>query len=255
MKKTLITLLAMGMAGLSASAQHFYRSIDVSTGNLYSFVVANLASAGINYLTDNMLVDNYYSYTTSTIDVAGAPDAKVKNYSITGVTARDAFNDITAGGRLGYQSYNPSTFNWCVYGSAHYKLNQFKTQLSSADLLARHRVQQVKVGGGFMVSIGDFESHTRVLIDAGVRYNIPIGYKGVCGDDAGDVINSGLSSRYSVRFGGTSWLQGIGVWAEVPHYNLFKSGGAYMPSPKVKMYSFGLVYSISPWKTKEAYDK
>lgn len=253
MKKLIMTLMLGIMVSGYSNAQHFFRRIDVSSSNLYSFVVANLASGGINYLTDGMLIDNYYSYTMGALDVKGYPDAKYKNNDIIGITARDVFNDITGGLKLGYQSHNKGFFNWCIYGSGHYKLNQFMTQMSSVDVLDRHRLQRVAVGGGAMVSLGDFENNkTKVILEAGLRYEMPIGYKGTFGTEVKDVINSGLSSHFAIRFGGTSGLQGLGVYADILHYNLLKSNN--VTPRELKMYSFGIVYSISPWRTKKAYE-
>lgn len=252
MKRIIITVILGIIISSFSNAQHLFRRIDVSNSNIYSFVVANLASGGINYLTDGMLIDNYYSYTLGTLDVNGYPDAKLKNNDIIGISARDVFNDISGGIKLGYQSNNKGSFNWCLYGSGHYKLNQFKTQMSSTDILDRHRLQRIAVGGGAMISLGEFERKTRVILEAGLRYEIPIGYKGTFGTEMKDVINSGLSSHFAIRFGGTSGLQGLGVYADIPYYNLLKSNNGL--SGELKMYSFGIVYSISPWRIKKAYD-
>lgn len=243
--KKIVLIAALALLSMRMSAQHFYHRLDVSTNNIYTFVAANLATAGLNALTDDMLFDNAYTYTYYDL----SPNSiKIKSRDIAGLTARDIFSDIMVGAKLGYQSFNPGNFNWGVYGSAHYKINQFGTEVS--DVVTNHNIQKAMVGGGLMFTLGNIESNTRVIIEAGLRYDIPLSYKGSFGTETKDVLNGGLSSHYAIRFGGTSWLQGIGVYADIPHYNALKDAVGC----KLKMYHFGIVYTISPWKLKEAYD-
>lgn len=244
MKKTTL-IVALALLGMKMSAQHFYHRLDVSTSNIYTFVAANLATAGLNALTDDMLFDNAYSYTY--YDLSPSSINK-KTKDIAGLTARDLFSDVMVGAKLGYQSFKPGNFNWGVYGSAHYKINQFGTEVS--DAVTNHNIQKAMVGGGLMFTLGNIESNTRVIIEAGLRYDIPLSYKGSFGTKTKDVLNSGISSHYAIRFGGTSRLQGIGLYADIPHYNALRSA----VGRNLKMYHFGIVYTISPWKFKEAYD-
>lgn len=243
--RKIILMVALTLSCFKMSAQHFYHRMDVSTSNIYTFVAANLATAGLNALTDDMLFDNAYSYTYYNLS---SNTLKTKMRDITGLTARDLFSDVMVGAKLGYQSFSPGSFNWGVYGSAHYKTNQFGTKVS--DAVSNHCIQKAMLGGGVMFTLGNIESNTRVIIEAGLRYDVPLSYKGAFGTETKDVLNSGLSSHYAIRFGGTSWLQGIGVYADIPHYNALKDAVGC----KLKMYHFGIVYTISPWKLKESYD-
>lgn len=252
-KKHFLLSVLLITVTLQAGAQHFYYRLDLSSSNIYAFALSNLATAGLNRAANRMLFDNYYSYTIHDLS-SPTRDVNVKNYSPVGITARDAFNDVGGGLRLGYNSFNPGSVNWAVFATAHYKLNQFKTQLTGLDdPVLRHRMHHVAVGAGVMLSLGGIESPSRVILEAGVRYNIPVGYAGPFGTKANDVLNSGISTHYALKFGGFSKLQGLGVWADIPHYNMLKNGGEYLPGGKLKSYSFGIVYTITPSRVKDSY--
>jgi len=234
---------------ISATAQNLYYRLDVGTNNIYSFAAANLATAGLNALTDKMLFDNAYTYTyLSTSD-----ELKANGYNVAGMTAREIFSDVTAGGKIGYQSFNPGSFNWGVYGSVHYRVNQFKTIFKGTADEVHNSVQRLLLGGGLLLNIGDIESNTRFVIEAGMRYEVPLNYNRLYGQNVSDVLNSGLSSHFALRINGNGLLQGLGVYADIPHYDLFKKTSGYSNSPNLKMYTFGLIYTITPWKIRDMY--
>lgn len=251
MKKFLSLITALTL-GVQAEAQHFYYKLDVGTSNIYSFAVANLATAGLNTLVDGMLFDNAYTYTylQTSNNTYGI---ETKNYDIVGITARDIFSDITAGGKIGYQSFNPSNFNWGIFGSAHYRVNQFKTTIQGIDETFHNDVQRLLLGGGLMFTFGSLESSTRFIIEAGLRYEMPLRYNRADGQKVSDIINSGLSSHYAIRINGNGALQGLGVYADISHYDLFKNTEYLLNVPNIKMFTFGLIYTITPWKVKSLY--
>lgn len=248
MKKITLTFL-MAYAMIAAKAQNLYYRLDIGTKNIYSFAAANLATAGINALTDRMLFDNAYTYTY----LSGSNGLETKGYNVAGMTARELFSDFTAGGKIGYQSFNPGSFNWGAYGSAHYRINQFKTSIGSQSDFIHNDVQRLLLGGGLLLNLGDIESSTRFLIEAGVRYEMPVGYNRLEGRKISDLLNSGLSSHIALRINGNGILQGLGVYADIPHYNLFKDLGGQSGTPNFKMYTFGIIYTITPWKIREMY--
>lgn len=242
--KSVLTFSAMSGAMLSISAQNFYHRIDLASNNIYTFVASNLISAGLNSTTDDKLIDTSYQYTyvnTSGTDMK----TSVHGYDIAGLTARDIFADVTAGAKLGYQSFNPGSFNWGIFGSAHYRVNQFKMEMN--DLEGRHNIHRLGLGGGLMFTFGSIERDSRVIVEAGVRYNIPIHYNGQWGDKASDILNSGISSHFAIRIGGFNVLQGIGVFADISHYNLVKNSASIPQRMKVRPYTFGITYTIMPW--------
>lgn len=96
------------------------------------------------------------------------------------------------------------------------------------------------------MSFGSIDSAAKAVIEAGIRYNLPVRYKGSWGVDAGSVLEKGITNHYSIRFGGFGVLQGVGLFAEIPLYNLVKSN-AIFPGLKFKPYTFGITYTIMPW--------
>ena len=169
------------------------------------------------------------------------------------MTARELFSDFTAGGKIGYQSFNPGSFNWGVFGSAHYRINQFKTSINDQSDFIHNDIQRLLLGGGLLFNFGDIESSTRFVIEAGVRYEMPLSYNRLNNGKVSDVLNSGLSSHFALRINGSGVLQGLGVYADIPHYKLFKDTGSLSNMPNLKMYTFGIIYTITPWKIREMY--
>lgn len=247
MKKIFILVLGILLVGKAHSQSHLYYKLDVGTNHIYSFAISNLATGWLNALADRMLFDNAYSYTY--LNDIDAPNYKSKQYSITGITARDFFSDITAGAKIGYQSASPDAFNWGLFGSAHYRVNQFKTSMNNSDAVLHNDVQRLLLGGGVLLSFGNIESKTRVTFEAALRYEMTLSYKGYYGKDK-DLLNKGLSSHFAVRVNGSGALQGLGVFADIPHYDLFK----VKSKGNLKMYTFGIIYTITPWKIINTYD-
>lgn len=247
--KKIILFSLMTCAINSAEAQNLYYRLDIGTNNVYSFATANLATAGLNALTDRMLFDNAYTYTY----LNGANGLETKGYNIAGMTARDLFSDFTTGGKIGYQSFNPGSFNWGVFGSAHYRINQFKTSVNDQSDFIHNDIQRLLLGGGVLFNFGDIESSTKFVIEAGVRYEMPLSYNRLNNGKVSDVLNSGLSSHFALRINGSGVLQGLGVYADIPHYKLFKDSGSQSNMPNLKMYTFGIIYTITPWKIREMY--
>lgn len=244
MKKYLLILLALMTFGMPLKSQVFYHRIDVTTGNLYSFVASNLISAGVNYLTKDRLLDTSFGY--SVYD-SSFPAGKVgiKDYDRVGFTMRDLIADSSYGLKLGYQSFYPGVFNWGIYGSGHYKINRFK--MLNSGITKPQDIHRLQLGGGILLSFGSIESSGKAVFEAGVRYNLPVHYKGSWGNDADSALEKGITTHYSIRFGGFGVLQGVGIFAEIPLYNLAKANSIY-PGLKFKPYTFGITYTIMPWE-------
>lgn len=109
------------------------------------------------------------------------------------------------------------------------------------------------LGGGLLLNFGSIESSTRFVLEASLRYELPVSYKGISEMKQSDMLNKRLSSHYALRINGNGVLQGMGVYADIPHYSLFKKSGMQYGTPDVKMYSFGIMYTITPWKIKDIY--
>lgn len=250
--KKLIYICIFVLSASSMKAQHAYYRLDVGTNNIYSFAVANLATAGINALANDMLFDNAYTYTILS-PCNNNDDIKVKGPNVLSLNARDLFSDVTLGGRAGYQSFNPGSFNWGIFGSVHYRVNQYNTTLHGIDSEYHHRIQRALIGGGLLFKFGNIESSTQFIFEASLRYEVPLSYSGPSGKNASEMLNSGLSSRFALRVNGNGALQGLGIYADIPYYSSFKSSGVYQTTPDIKMFTIGLIYTITPWKIKDTY--
>lgn len=243
--KKLFTLLCICLIIAQPSVgQNLYYRLDLATNNIYSFAAANIIGYGLNKATDTMLFDTAYTYTHIKMDGGDA-----KGYNIAGLTARDLTSDLTAGGKFGFQSlYSDGAFNWGIFASARYRINKFKSLLDGQQGEYRHDVQRAQLGGGIMLRFGGLSTSTHVFVEAELRYDIPVKYSGVDGFCTKDVLNKGLSSRYSIRINGNGTIRGIGLYAEIPHYHLFKQSVSPMLNPDVKMFTVGLIYTITPWE-------
>lgn len=243
MKKLLIVLILALTTMLQSKAQVFYHRVDIMTGNLYSFVASNLLSAGLNYLSQDRLLDTSFGYSvySSSCDYGSV---KMKDYNRVGITMRDLIADSSYGVKLGYQSFYPGVFNWGIYGSAHYKINRLKMEYS--EMLMPQDIHRLQLGGGVLLSFGSIDSAAKAVIEAGIRYNIPVRYRGAWGNDAASVLNKGITNHYSIRFGGFGVLQGLGLFAEIPLYNLVKVNDI-CPGFSFRPFSFGITYTIMPW--------
>lgn len=252
MMKKIVIFCIVFTVFLTVKAQNVFYRMDFGTNNIYAFTVGNLATAGLNAATNSMLFDNAYTYTSMSVNDK-VENVSTKQTNVLGLTAREIFSDITLGGKLGYQSFYPTTFNWGVFASAHYRINQFGTIQNDSEKTFHHNVQRAQLGGGLLFMLGSIETSTCFIVEAGLRYEVPLSYKGPSGLKTKDMLNSGFSSHFALRVNGNGALQGLGVYADIPHYDLFKKTGATIATPNLKMYTFGIIYTITPWEIKRLY--
>lgn len=247
----LLTLM-LTFNSVSAMAQrNFYHRIDVGSSNIYSFVGSNLITGYANYLTHDILFDNSFTYSFYNGTYNGK-DIKTKSYSMTGLTARELFGDCFAGIKLGYQSDYMSSVNWGLYASCHYKLNQFEAKWPDAQDYSGERAQYLKPGAGLFFTFGSVESQTKVQLEAALRYDMPMGYKGILGTKK-DELKSGLSSHFAIKFAGYSWIS-AGLYMDICHYDLYKDFKDAGKDSKFKMYNVGVTFTITPKRGEDIYD-
>lgn len=241
-------VVALCSCTLAQAQRHFYHRVDVGSSNIYTFVVSNLITGYTNYLTHDILFDDSYSYSLYNGRLNGEK-IKTKGYNPMGITARELFNDAFAGVKLGYQSDYMGPVNWGIYTSAHYKINQFKVLFPFEDGYNSERAQYLKTGGGLFLTFGSIESITKVQVEAALRYDMPLSYAGIYGNDSG-VLNRGVSSHFAVKVGGFSWLS-AGVYADFNHYDLYKNMGS---NSTFKQYNVGVTFTITPKRGEDLYD-
>ena len=238
--KNILTLVCL-LIFMGAKAQrNFYHRIDVGSSNIYTFVLSNIVTGFANYYSRDILFDNSYVYTLY------SGDLKTKGLNPIGLTARDLFNDAFAGVKLGYHSESFSNFNWGVYGSAHYRINQVNARSKDIEEYHVERFQYFKPGAGILLTFGGIESDVIVQFEAAAKYDIPINYKGMYGSEINS-LNNGISSHYSLKFAGNTAFS-IGVFADLTHYNLYKDLNV-----KLKPFSFGAVFTITPKRGIDVY--
>lgn len=159
----LLTLMLVFSNMCTMAQRNFYHRIDVGSSNIYSFVSSNLITGYANYFAHDILFDNSLAYTFYSGNYNGVA-IKTKSYNMLGLTVRDIFNDCFAGVKLGYQSDYMSRFNWGVYVSCHYKLNQFEAKWPQLQDYTRECFQYLKPGAGIFFNIGSVENRIKVQL-------------------------------------------------------------------------------------------
>lgn len=245
----LVFLFAISFSISTNAQRNFYHRIDLGSSNLYTFVISNIVTGYANYFSHDILFDNSYAYTFYK-GVYCDQNIKTKAFSPIGITARDLFNDAFAGVKLGYQSDNMGGFNWGIYASTHYKINQVKATFLSEDY-SNECFQYIKPGLGLMFTFGSVENTTKVQLEAVVRYDIPIGYNGYFGNRR-DALNNGVSSRFVIKVAGYKWFS-VGAYTELNYYDLYKFKNVTGKS-NFKMYNIGLTFTITPKRGEDIYD-
>lgn len=249
-KKTMLVVLLMicMTASTLRADDHVYFKGDISSSNLWMTFV----NIGITSLINNQT--NQYTYNNICHFGGGNGDSSSldKNW---GFSLRDLFNMYGTGIKVGYKSDNFGFFNYAPYGSLHYNVNCFsiETVTSSNFHFTKYEntIHCAQIGAGINLLLGSIESNIRFNIDAGIRYNIPIYYKGELADGVSD-LNSGLHYVIGTTLvGGRKWMEKVGLSIgfvfEFSPSPTFKNSDIF-ESSRYKYVSFGWVCAICPWK-------
>lgn len=246
MKKFLLSILILLSCGASSYAQsrvgiknhNLIFNCDLGFGNPYTTAVSSVVTGLANYyiLNDAFFENSYiYGIYPTSID-----KLTVKTQNPMGLNARELFNNVQAGLKLGYQSYSPGFFNAGIYATGHYKIDQFKLGYSN-DNMFNHRAQRVLVGATALLSLGSMEQANRVIIEAGCRYSIGLKYASSNPNDEVS-LNNGLVSHFGIKVASRGMLQNLGIFADINHFNLWKN----VTGGKLNNYTFGLTWTITP---------
>lgn len=252
MKKFLFTvflLLTLCPDGNIIMAQnHLYRRVEIGTENGWSFIGATVLTSLGNVLL------HYPLFQSSMTFSAISSDGNLKNYmdepeydengeetgSMGGYMKADGkhlFNHLALGTKIGYISDKLGWVNYGLYGAAYYNLRQ----LRSEDLSFNHNIQRLQIGGGVMLVLGSVEQNSRFIADAGFRYNIPVYYQNSGEWGKSDMINTGITSHYSLKYSYKNSFS-IDFFCNIMHYNMFKNFD--IAGEKNKIYEFGLSVAI-----------
>lgn len=263
MKKLKKVICAILIAAFSAPTihadDHLFFKGDLQSGNMWTMMLNMGIAAWINNSAGDFRYDSYF--TINAIHDSGSAGTS----RMFGFKPHDLFVDYGTGVKVGYKSDNggESFFNWNAYGSFHYKVSSFAINTIFNDpenrderLMVReydNAIHKFQIGIGASAILGSEESKVRVIVDAGLRYNIPFIYSGDLFDGAGS-LNSGLSPIFSVTAAGSKhWMKKvglqIGIWMEFGTYKLFKES-KYFDSTPYKFTTAGINFTLCPWKNR-----
>ena len=250
MKKVLLSIVALSMMTIGAVAQsnvhfknhHLIFNGDLAFGSPYTAAVSSIVTGLANYyLLNDAFFENSFAYSTYSVNKDG-----VKAMNPMGLTAKELFNNVQTGLKVGYQTYSPEFVNAGIYASAHYKLDQFQVGIED-DHMTNHRAQRVLVGATVLLSLGSMGQASRVIVEAGCRYSLGLAYKSPLGTDKKQ-LNDGLVSHFAIKLASRGMMQNVGVYADINHFNLWKD---FRPNQKLNNMTFGLTWTITPQQVDE----
>lgn len=240
-----------------AQSRHLYNRVELGAGNVWTFVGMETVSTIINTITHRPLTEGtlrfgipiseygnlngYQGFDDWNYDRFNSdPDYEYGNDGFVKFKTRNLLSNIIIGDKLGYLSDNLSSVNYCIYGAAYYNLQQFKlmSDYENYDAISTQRMQ---LGGGFMLTFGSIESKNRIIVDGGLRYNIPLHFGGDIEGKTNEMMNKGITSHYMFKY---SWDNSvaIGFTVDLMHYNMFKDES--LCGNQSKLVEFGITASI-----------
>lgn len=247
MKKILIILVVFLYVPNYLNAQvardnHLFFHVDFAAGNVYTAAFPSLATWGLNELTKSNIFESALE-----IPFYSAKGYELKQYDMVGYTAHDLFKDIHPSIKIGYQTRKMSDFNWGVYVSGEYLINQFKT-LYMGNSYECNNLKRLLVGGSAFVVLGGVDKTYHFMIEAGCRYSKALSYKGVLCDGKNG-INNGFVSHLGFKVTGAGAIQDFGIYADFNHFDMLKRNDT-----KLKMFNIGIMWTITPGQRENRTD-
>lgn len=262
MKKiiSILTILMISMSSSTVKSETYFKA-DFTSSNLYIDMLGIWATYGINKSIENFVIDNYLTMSGLSVDV----DPYVNKIMITnnsdnilgpmfGFKFPNILNGLGTGIKWGYQKHYFSFLkSWALYGSVHATYNYYildVNKIGEGTEKYGNSVMRVSPGIGANITIGKPTSPVSVLLDVNLRYDIPVLYQGDFGSGAG-CLKSGLSPRITMIIGGPHLKKkgmNVGIFYEWMNYNLFKPSDYFVEPYKVKGYTFGINFTMFPWK-------
>ncbi len=240
-----------------SQSRHLYNRVELGAGNVWTFVGMEAVSMVINTLTHKPLTEATMRFGVPVSEYGNLngyqgfddwnherfnddSDYEYGNDGYIKFNARNLLSNIIVGDKLGYLSDNLGSVNYCIYGAAYYNLQQFRlmSDYENYDAISTQRLQ---LGGGFMLTFGSIESKGRIIVDGGLRYNIPLRFEGDIEGKTNEMMNKGLTSHYMFKY---SWDNSVavGFTMDLMHYNMFKDES--LCGDQSKLVEFGIVLSI-----------
>lgn len=256
---SLIAIVVMFLSVVPMNAQrHLYNRVELGAGNVWSFAGMTLISTIANQLAHRPITESTLRFCLPTTEYGNLnsyqgfedwnhdkfiedAENKSSNEDYIKADGRSLFSNIIVGDKIGYLSDLMGSVNYCIYGAAYYNLQQFKLMENSEDYTSIC-TQKIQLGGGLMCILGSIENSNRLILDAGLRYNIPIHFKGEGIDaDLNDMMNKGISSHYMVKYSMGSSVA-VGATVDIMHYNMFKD--ETLCGDRSKTVEFGITLSV-----------
>lgn len=264
MKRTRLLSLALAFITCVASVntaraqRNFYNRVEMGGGNVWTFVGLEAVSMLINHVTGMPLTEatmrfgvpvseygnlnGYQGFYDWNYDrFINDPEYGEGDDGFVKFKGKNLLSNIIVGDKMGYISDNLSSVNYCFYGAAYYNLQQFKLMSDETNYTSL-ATQRLQLGGGAMLILGSIEKKFRFIIDAGLRYNLPLNFSGDgFTASTGDMMNKGVTSHYMIK---CSWDNSVAVGATVDlmHYNMFKD--VTLCGEQSKIFEFGITLSI-----------
>lgn len=254
-----VLLISMLSVSNPVMAQrHFYKRIELGASNVWGYFGTTLVGVMANHWTKMPLIESSLRFGFPSSEYGNLKDYNfshqrdengnlVDKGGYAKFNAKNVFGHVLAGGKMGYVSDYAGSLNYCLYGAAYYNLRQFN-QLND-DISTRINTQRTQLGGGLILTFGSIEKNTRIIVDAGLRYNIPVyfsadGYDGGCNYN----MNKGISSHYSVKY---SYRGGfaVGLTLDMMHYDMFKNEDICGSSSKVYEAGISCIYFFDLYKS------
>lgn len=223
---------------IKADDNHYFKG-DLWSGNIVTFMANMGITTLINKKTGQFTYDNIVS-----LNNAGE---YCFNFSWRALMA-----GFGTGVKVGYRTDNTSMLNFTGYGSLHYRISLRDFETKVGDELVRkyeNTIHKMQIGTGGNVIIGNNRSYARVIVDAGLRYNIPFA-KATDLPEAS--LNSGVSGMFGlIVAGGRHWMKKfglqIGLWFEYSFYDMYKKNDLF-DAKGIRDHAAGMNMTWCPWR-------
>jgi len=270
-KFVLVGILISCLSIPNTNAQQYFK-VDITSGNLFTGFAGLGAAYLINNAKDGFVVDNYVTWNlfpasrlradavmntnhNKPYDISTSnPDFLAPYYKFP-----EILNGLGTGVKWGYgKEFNSFINEVAVYGSLHLTYNYFDLTMvefddnkivNSGDY--GNSIIRATPGIGALVMLGNPEGNVSFKLDANIRYDVPVFYKGEFGSGAG-CLKSGFSPRISLTAVGPWFIKkhlgmNIGIFYEFMTYKWFKTS-EYFGEPFMKGGTFGLNFTMFPEK-------
>ncbi|WP_347146713.1 hypothetical protein [Parabacteroides goldsteinii] len=254
----LTIIMCVGFVNTAQAQRHLYNRVELGGGNVWTFVGLEAVSMIINQITHRPITEatmrfcvpsseygnlnSYQGFVDWNYDrFSDDPEYGDGDNGYVKFSGKHLLSNIIVGDKIGYLSDKLGLANYCIYGAGYYNLQQLKL-MSDYDDYTSLCTQRLQLGGGVMLILGSIESKGRVIIDGGLRYNLPLNFSGDgIEGSVNDIMNKGISSHYMFKY---SWDNSvaIGLTVDMMHYDMFKDES--LCGSQSKLFEFGITASI-----------